>query len=146
LRAIPSETLIEVFLEWMKRLERCTDMKEKYVGWTKFHQTIIINSIRWIRLCYAQSGTTYQRESKKSYPVTQKRRGQQSLPTRCRCESDSATMGSTNRQPLTVGIFELHVGFDGFWSDGYSWAAREDPSSQAVSEWFLACTAVPLKS
>jgi hypothetical protein len=32
LTAIPGETLIEVFLEWMKRLQRCIDRNGEFVG------------------------------------------------------------------------------------------------------------------
>jgi hypothetical protein len=32
LRAIPGETLVEAFLEWMKRLQRCIHMNGEYVG------------------------------------------------------------------------------------------------------------------
>jgi hypothetical protein len=32
LRAIPGETFIGVFLEWMKQLEPCIDMNGKYLG------------------------------------------------------------------------------------------------------------------
>jgi hypothetical protein len=32
LKAIPGETLVEVFLERMKRLQRCIDMNGEFVG------------------------------------------------------------------------------------------------------------------
>jgi hypothetical protein len=32
LRAIPGETFIEVFLEWMKRLQQCIDTNGEFVG------------------------------------------------------------------------------------------------------------------
>jgi hypothetical protein len=32
LRAIPSETFVEVFLEWMKQLQRCIDMNGESLG------------------------------------------------------------------------------------------------------------------
>jgi hypothetical protein len=35
LRAIPSETLVKIFLEWTKRLQRCIDMNKEFVEWIK---------------------------------------------------------------------------------------------------------------
>jgi hypothetical protein len=32
MRAIPGETLVEVFLEWMKRLQQYVNMNGKFVG------------------------------------------------------------------------------------------------------------------
>jgi hypothetical protein len=32
LRAIPGETLVEVFLEWMRRLQQRNDMNGEFVG------------------------------------------------------------------------------------------------------------------
>jgi hypothetical protein len=43
----------------MKRLQRDIDMNGQFVGWTKSYESIIINSIRWIGLCYFQGGTSY---------------------------------------------------------------------------------------
>jgi hypothetical protein len=56
-RAIPGEILIEVFLEWMKRLQQSIDMNGEFLGRSKSHQYIIIHFNRWIGLCYIQAGT-----------------------------------------------------------------------------------------
>jgi hypothetical protein len=38
LRAIPGAMLVEVFLEWVKRLQRCIDTNGEYVGWAQSYQ------------------------------------------------------------------------------------------------------------
>jgi hypothetical protein len=57
LRAIPGERWVEVFLDGMKRLQRCVDMNGEFAGWTKSYQYININAIQWIGMCYAEGGT-----------------------------------------------------------------------------------------
>jgi hypothetical protein len=43
----------------MKQLQRCIDMNGESLGWTKFYQDIILNTIRWTELCCTEGGTPY---------------------------------------------------------------------------------------
>jgi hypothetical protein len=51
LAEIPRETLNPVFLEWMEQLQRCVQVDDEYVRWTKRTQYIEIDFNREIRLC-----------------------------------------------------------------------------------------------
>jgi transposase len=48
-----------VFLEWMKRPQKCVQVDGEYVGWTKRTQYIEIDFNREIRLCYTWRGAPY---------------------------------------------------------------------------------------
>jgi hypothetical protein len=52
LAEIPRETMNAVFLEWMERLQKCVQVDDEYVGWTKRTQYIEIDFNREIRLCH----------------------------------------------------------------------------------------------
>jgi hypothetical protein len=52
LSEIPRETLNAVFLEWMKRLQKCVQVDCEHVGRVKRTQYIETDLNREIRLCY----------------------------------------------------------------------------------------------